>query len=770
MDDSNIDTQFPASPLFPLAQLMDDLKHDDPAVRLNAFEHLPQIATSLEPERTRSELIPFLEDSLLDDEDDVYLVIAEKLRLFVPLVGGPDHISVLLPALESLLSLEPPIRDQAIQTFNYLAAYDGVSDSQIIDDFLPLVMRLGNNKWIMTRVSATALFKNMLQKLPVSYTIQLEELFTRLVKDDPMVRRAAATHLPFLVPYFDHVQEMLDLLFNDPQDSVRLLTIDTLVALTEKLDASSHISPELNDQLLNYCLSLFTDKSWRVRYMTVERIDKIVSFLITSPQHKELITSTVITLIKDKEAEVRTVMAKKLPAFCKILTPENILDSILPLLDDLANDENEHVRAAFSSKITDLSPILGKDLTIQYLLPTFLALLRDDFSDVRLNIISNLSVVNKVIGISHLATALLLSITDLASSPQWRVRLEIVKNIPPLSSQLGVEFFNKELKVLSLNWLCDPVYSIRETAMQNLRSLTQIFGVEWCKKEIISSLITTQWYNLPNDPAPSSQTSDEDIELNDADKDKDVSADNNDLKSNVVDKTKMHFQYRLTAIQTLNVLVSTITNDDIIINYILPFLKINFLEDDIPNIRFNVSKIYVTIVKQFIDNFKSTHKDIFESKPTTNTKKEENHSIIAANLNSATPTPSSFLPNSEPSLNADDPDTEMKLDENSPHSLTSLSGNIQTNSSRIHVSPNHEQNKLQHLVLSPFEEDIESKFDKLENQIKDSSDTSKLNPNTRKAIIALIDDLNKQMHDDNDIDVRNMANFGLNEINTHLDV
>lgn len=47
--------------LYPIAVLIDELKHDDVLLRLNAIHRLSTIALALGPERTRDELIPFLD-------------------------------------------------------------------------------------------------------------------------------------------------------------------------------------------------------------------------------------------------------------------------------------------------------------------------------------------------------------------------------------------------------------------------------------------------------------------------------------------------------------------------------------------------------------------------------------------------------------------------------------------------------------------------------------------------------------------------------------
>lgn len=64
-------------------------------LRLNSIKKLSTIALALGIERTRSELIPFLTESMYD-EDEVLLALAEQLGQFTPLVGGPEHVHCLL--------------------------------------------------------------------------------------------------------------------------------------------------------------------------------------------------------------------------------------------------------------------------------------------------------------------------------------------------------------------------------------------------------------------------------------------------------------------------------------------------------------------------------------------------------------------------------------------------------------------------------------------------------------------------------------------------
>ena len=51
--------------LYPVAVLIDELKNEDVQLRLNSIRRLPSIAMALGVDRTRNELIPFLDGAFV---------------------------------------------------------------------------------------------------------------------------------------------------------------------------------------------------------------------------------------------------------------------------------------------------------------------------------------------------------------------------------------------------------------------------------------------------------------------------------------------------------------------------------------------------------------------------------------------------------------------------------------------------------------------------------------------------------------------------------
>ncbi|KAF2463264.1 ARM repeat-containing protein [Lindgomyces ingoldianus] len=537
--------------LYPIAVLIDELKHDDVVLRLNAIHRLSTIALALGADRTREELIPFLDESV-EDEDEVLTALSEELGNFVDYVGGPEYGHVLLSPLENLAAIEEPlVREKAVESLNKIC--EQLSQSQIEEYFIPLVIRLSKADWFTSKISATGLYNVPYTRATPPSQEHLRQQYGQLVHDDtPMVRRQAASNLAKFIktmPATIVIEEMIPLfqhLAADDQDSVRLLTVDILIAIAEAVPKEQQSS---HGVLLTALRSLFEDKSWRVRYMVADRYEKIAKAVDEEVVNRDLVPAFV-KLLKDTEAEVRSAIAGQIPGFCALLERETLLHEVMPSIEELVSDQSQHVRAALGTQISGLAPILGKDETISHLLPMFLQMLKDEFPDVRLNIISKLELVNNVIGIELLSQSLLPAIVQLAEDKQWRVRLAIIEYVPLLASQLGVKFFDEKLSSLCMSWLGDTVFSIREASTQNLKKLTEVFGVEWANDAIVPKVMAMGQH--PN------------------------------------------YLYRMTTCFAVSTLAPALSLD-VIETSILPMMD-KLVNDDIPNIRFNVAKSYSILI------------------------------------------------------------------------------------------------------------------------------------------------------------------------------
>lgn len=191
---------------------MDELRSEDVQLRLNAIHSIPTIALALGPDRAREELVPFLQDSV-DDEDEVLLALAEELgRNFEEYIGGKEFAHVLLGPLENLSAVEETlVRDkvcvQPTSSFFFgltlVKAAESItkvatvlSQAQVEEYYIPLLKRLSQGEWFTSRTSSAALYPAVYAKVSPGVQDDLRKGFAALGSDDtPMVRRAAAKWL-----------------------------------------------------------------------------------------------------------------------------------------------------------------------------------------------------------------------------------------------------------------------------------------------------------------------------------------------------------------------------------------------------------------------------------------------------------------------------------------------------------------------------------------------------------------------------------------------
>ncbi|CCE65408.1 hypothetical protein TPHA_0L00520 [Tetrapisispora phaffii CBS 4417] len=557
------------SDLHPLDLLMEELKHDDTANRVEAMRKLDTIALALGPQRTRDELIPFLTEVAQDDEDEVFAVLAEELGDFVPYLGGPEYANYLLAALEILASTEETlVRDTAVESLNKVAAQ--LSQEHLLHDFISVIEHLATADWFSSKVSSCGIFKSVIMRVEDdTLRKNILALYFQLVQDEtPMVRRAAAKNLPDMIDLlttkidlstdedWDYISSMFQKITTDNQDSVRLLGVDILISILKFFNIKkddSHL-----DDLLNSCIKLTADDAWRVRYAIASKFDVLaVQFVDEDDKYTDELLKPFILLCEDNESDVRKAIAKKVATFSGLLHDKAIINlQIIPTVQSLSMDEDENVRASLALCITDLVKLLNKDEVTEHLLPLFLNMLKDEFPDVRLNIIGNLKVVNEIIGIKTLSESLLPAVSELAKDMNWRIRIAIIEYIPVLARQLGSELFDQQFSDLCISWLWDIVYSVREAAIENIKKLTEIFGSEWCKVEITDKLI------------------------------------------NFDQELFQNFIYRITILTTL-IKIGTVIDMDPLKKEILPFI-ISLAQDEVPNIRFNVAKGLAEIATSLI--------------------------------------------------------------------------------------------------------------------------------------------------------------------------
>ena len=115
-----------------------EMLNEEVHVKVNAIHRLKTVILSIGPEDSVSQLIPYIDTLIKDEDDEVLFAIAEELGKCFQLINDK---TVFLPSLEMLAKKdETVVRDQAAMSLTIISK--SLSDAEIQNVFVPLVIKL----------------------------------------------------------------------------------------------------------------------------------------------------------------------------------------------------------------------------------------------------------------------------------------------------------------------------------------------------------------------------------------------------------------------------------------------------------------------------------------------------------------------------------------------------------------------------------------------------------------------------------------------------
>lgn len=389
----------------PLALLQEEFRDEEVSAKRRAAEKLDIVAKALGPERTRAELVPWLQNNL-QQEDEILYIFARKCGELRNLVGGADKAECLLPFVEGLLNVEETfVRDAASECGR--AIIGDLKNPTSKSKALESILRLGKAEWFTSRMSACALCGAIMKAgLEGEEKAQLKEFYFTLCKDEtPMVRRCAAKELPSMIEAMnpaDVITEVLPIyskLVTDPQDSVSMNWISNIGILVEKL------GPELSEEqclplIKQYCV----DRSWRVRYTVAQSMEKLCKGFSPAVVN-EVLLPLFCELLRDPEGEVRNVASENIVTFAVSVPPDEFCAEVIPVMAGLIEmDMQRSVRINISKATVDarLLKALQRNHVTEHLVRLWEHFLKDSNSvcapEMRLVVLDNLSSIIDTLG------------------------------------------------------------------------------------------------------------------------------------------------------------------------------------------------------------------------------------------------------------------------------------------------------------------------------------------------------------------------------------
>ncbi|TGZ60851.1 hypothetical protein CRM22_008298 [Opisthorchis felineus] len=379
---------------YPIAVLIEELRNEDLQLRLNSIRQLKTIALTLGPEKTQSQLIPFLNDTICD-EDEVLFALAEQLGTLVPYVGGPEHAPSLLPPLENFAAVEEvAVRDKAVESLRKLAVLHSLEAME--EHFFPLVQRLVLGDWFTSRTSACALLSVVYPRIRPAKRQILMEMLRKLSEDDtPMVRRGIAGRLGELALVMCGSVKPTD----SQSDDGSLVVNGTHAKSGDTSSSSETVSADVtsnikdgNRQSADAVAALGGDaptgqqQSLSGNQTTGNRTATAELTLDPAVERKNILSVVVplfSRLLADDQESVRLMAVESFVGLVQALGPAVTESHLLDLIEQTVSDSAWRVRCMLAEKCISLFVLLSPQVARSSLVPLFIGLLRDQEAEVR---------------------------------------------------------------------------------------------------------------------------------------------------------------------------------------------------------------------------------------------------------------------------------------------------------------------------------------------------------------------------------------------------
>eukprot|EP00913_Durusdinium_trenchii_P001106 g1014.t1 len=484
----------------------EEIRNENATIKIGAVNQLHLIASALGPQRTVSELIPYVvqvvqEEPLCNDDEFLYSM-ARQYAVLSDYINGNDEM--LIAPLEHLAAQE----ETAIQS---LCKVIEKRPALAPDYLVPALHRLATKTDFFTaRVSACALLPLAYRHVKEDQKAGLRKAFTMLCADEtPMVRRAAAHKMRDFVSVCAKQATG-----TTEQDTIRVACVHATLVIAKMLNAD-----ENRQHTVTVIKEAAEDRSWRVRLTVAKNFDQLCQAFGPELTAQKLMqpfiqlmkdqASPVIVRSctpKDNEQEVRKEAVRVIEACLNLpepLTSEQLQQHILPQFQSLGLDSAQSVRAALAQVLGPVAKALGRDVTQRQLLSLISDLMKerssgdgsvdqDEFHDVRLNIVSHAGLICEVLSVDGLVHSLLHTVQNLIMDNHWRIRQSVVEQVPKLSRLFGMEMFQSKLEDASnifLSSLRDSVHSVRQAAIQHLKDIADTFGSQWTVEHLLPKLV-----------------------------------------------------------------------------------------------------------------------------------------------------------------------------------------------------------------------------------------------------------------------------------------
>eukprot|EP01031_Cornospumella_fuschlensis_P025713 gene25713-31052_t len=482
--------------LSPFDFFRQETSHADAVVRTEAMKKVALVAALMGPEKTRTDMLAYLQTKV-DDLDQVLLVLSEKLEKFVPLVGGPEHAHLLIPLFEALCDIEEvTVRNVAATSVTKVLKQLSPGHKNQVLAYFELLKRMSNEESgevFYSRCSSCPILAELYHLLNDSDMAAVREIFTRLCKDEmPIVRRSAVLQFMRMATLVDvntlhgEMSQLMKALVVDESQIVQALSVEYLSPFATLLKKTEGVHV-LSNEILPLIKAFSDDPSWRVRQSISKGFGTFAGSFMQAEVSADVFPS-LIHLVLDPEAEVRTVAVPELLPFLEVVGTSHFISELAPVAVQLVEDPTTTVRKLLAEVCVSVAAKVGAEAVALHMSDLIMKLMDDEDPLVRLRIIKKLPLIAEQV--PSLCTRLTEALKAMFTNSNWRVRKALVEAMPAVVKFMGQEYFIDHFLSLSLLLVKDGVDEVRVAASASLADVAGVTDPNWVHEKIFPTFKT----------------------------------------------------------------------------------------------------------------------------------------------------------------------------------------------------------------------------------------------------------------------------------------
>lgn len=457
-----------------LTLFKEELSSEETAVRVNTIHRLPLVIHLISNSSSAKEALLNTVDSLIDtiDDDEVLFGLAQAMTSF----SGYYPIQRLFPLYDKLLASEETfVRDKTVESF--LKMTRKMERPEIANTLVPFITKLAGTQTFGAKMSVLAIMADIFPVLNQEEKgLILEKIGQMFTEESLILRRNLASKIGKICRYLPKETLTIEIinhfknLTNDDSDSVRIITIESLIEL-----ATVFNDEENKSFVIPLIIQMTGDKSWRVKLHLAKHFAKLANAVGKDIADNSLI-SIFSTLLRDPENEVRVAAVRSLKDFVSCLNPDKIAQ-IFAYLQSMAKDNVALVRVGACEvlqKILNIDPDqIGKEVIKTRIQPILVDLCQDKDVEVKIEIMKVIPLWAKSVGTYLIDLMSNGTLNIPADSPNWRLRLAVVDCFINIGAELkNPKVFEKNLKKTIQSGTTDKSFQLRKHIIKSMKTIS----------------------------------------------------------------------------------------------------------------------------------------------------------------------------------------------------------------------------------------------------------------------------------------------------------